>query len=471
MKSKFIFQLIAFFVFGALKAQLKIAPILSNNMVLQRNTEVQIWGTATPGEKISVKASWSKETFKVVSKTNGEWLVKVKTIEAGGPYNLKVTSSKESIVIQNILLGEVWLCSGQSNMEMPVLGYNNQPVNGSLDALFDADDDNIRLFKLKANASETPQMLCSGIWSVSNAESVGKFSAVGYFYAKLLQKKLHVPIGIIFSAWGGTRIEAWMSKETILKYPEPFALSTAKKVDTQNQAAHLYNGMIAPITNYTIKGVIWYQGEGNVENPNEYAALMSGLVENWRSNFGVGQFPFYFVQIAAHPYGWINQKLPPILRDQQTKASLSIQNVGMVSAIDIGEEKSIHPAEKLTVSKRLANWALSETYGLKGIPYKSPVFKNLEVKDSIALIALDNAELGLSTFGKEVECFEIAGRDSIFYPAMMKILKNKVQVWSKQVKEPTAVRYAYSCFPKTKGFLYSTAGLPVLPFNSFNWLE
>lgn len=471
MKSKIISLIIAFFVFGVLQAQLKVAPILSSNMVLQRNAEVKIWGSANPGEKITVKVGWSKETVKFVTNSNGDWLVKVKTTEAGGPYIVKISSSKESIIIQNILLGEVWLCSGQSNMEMPVLGYNNQPVNGAVDALLDADNDNIRLFKMKLKASETPQSLCGGDWVAANAETVGKFSAVGYFYAKLLQKKLNVPIGMIFSAWGGTRIEAWMSKETIVKYPIAYALSTAKKVDNQNQAAHLYNGMIAPITNYVLKGAIWYQGESNVENPNEYAALMSGLVENWRNDFGVGQFPFYFVQIAAHPYGWINQKLPPILRDQQTKASLSIPNVGMVSAIDIGEEKSIHPADKQTVSKRLANWALSETYGLKGIPYKSPVYKSMEIKDTLALIAFDNAELGLSTFGKEVECFEIAGKDSVFYPATMKILKDRLQVWSNRVKEPTAVRYAYSCFPKTKGFLLSTAGLPVLPFNSYNWLK
>lgn len=462
--------MIATLVVGAMNAQLKVASIVSDNMVLQRNAEVKIWGTAKPNENITVSASWNKSQAKVVSNVNGEWITKIKTTAAGGPYTITIASPKEKVKIQNILLGEVWLCSGQSNMEMPVLGYNNQPVNGSADALFDADNDNIRLFKVKLVASPTPKTECEGAWVAASTETVGKFSAIGYFYAKMLQQKLKVPIGMVYSAWGGTRIEAWMKKEIVQMFPKSYELSTKEKLTDHNKAAYLYNGMILPITNYFIKGALWYQGEGNIDYPKEYADLMSAMIEGWRSDFGVGQFPFYFVQLAAYPYAWVNPGLAPVMRDQQTKASLSIPNVGMVSAIDHGDV-IIHPAEKQTIAKRLAYMALGQTYGLKGLPFKSPTFKAIQIKDTVAVITFDNAEMGLTTYGKELECIEIAGQDSVFHQAQIKISKDGLRVWSPQVKAPVVVRYAYSSFPKTKGFLYSTAGIPVLPFNTDNWLK
>lgn len=465
MKSKISGLFFVFYIFTSLQAQLKVATILSDNMVLQRNTVVSVWGTSKPNQTVVVKSSWNKISTKTVVDKTGKWLVKIKTTEAGGPYTITISSQKDKISIQNILLGEVWLCSGQSNMEMPVLGYNNQPVNGALDALLDADNDNIRLFKVKLIATDTLQSDCGGAWVAANTETVGKFSAVGYFYAKLLQKKLNVPVGMVYSAWGGTRIEAWMKKELVEKFPKPYALSTSGKLTKQNKAGSLYNGMIAPITKFSIKGAIWYQGEGNIDYPKEYADLMLAMVEGWRSDFGVGQFPFYFVQLAAYPYAWVNPRLAPMMRDQQAKASIIIPNVGMVTAIDQGDV-IIHPAEKQTIAKRLAYMALGQTYGLKGIPYKSPTFKAMEIKDTLAQIIFNNADMGLTSFRKDVECFEIAGADSVYYQASIKIIKDGIQVWSPQVKKPILVRYAYSSDPKTKGFLYSTAGLPVIPFKT-----
>lgn len=454
-----------------LNAEIKVASVLGDNMVLQRNTEVKIWGKSTPNEKVSLKASWNKDKITTSCNQKGEWVVKVKTSEAGGPYTVTISAGKDKLVLKNILLGEVWLCSGQSNMEMNVVGMSDSPINGSNEMLIDADNNNIRLFTLKKLSIGTPQDTCVGKWDAANAETVSKFSATAYTYGKQLQQKLKVPVGLICSSWGGSRIEAWINKESIANFPLPLAQTTQEKTPVHHRASQLYNGMIAPITNFAIKGAIWYQGESNIVNYKEYAALMAGMVGNWRKDFAIGNFPFYYVEIA--PYWYNNSKAinSALQRNEQLKAMSLIPNSGMASTIDIGEEKNIHPAEKEMVGKRLALWALSETYGMKGISYKSPTFKAMVVKDSVAFISFDNAASGLSTFGKEVESFEVAGQDSVFYPAKMNIVQKQARVWSSKVKVPVAVRYGFCNFPTTKGFLYNTAGLPVLSFRTDNWAK
>jgi len=471
MKTKIKAILILLLFIASIQAKINVASVLGDNMVLQRNTEVQIWGTSQPSEKLSVTTSWNNISTKCTADENGKWLVKVKTTEGGGPYTISIASPKEKIVIKNILLGEVWLCSGQSNMQMPVAGLNNgQLMNGSNELILDADNDNIRLFDVKRVPAGTPQDTCEGKWAVASSETVAPFSAVGYLYAKKLQQKLHVPVGMICSCWGGTRIEAWMSQEALVKFPDALKLTSQEKFKPNNFATYLYNGMIAPIINYTIKGAIWYQGESNINNYKDYAALQASMVANWRKNFGVGDFPFYYVQIA--PFSYPNNK--PIntafQRDEQLKAMALIPNSGMVSTFDIGEEMCIHPAEKVTIANRLAYWAMSETYNCKGLAYKTPTFKNVIYKDSVAILKFDNVPNGLTSFGKEVECFELAGSDSIFYPARL-ILDKEVKVVSPKVKAPVAVRYGFCNFPKTKGYLYNTAGLPVPSFRTDNWIK
>lgn len=470
MKTRTFILFIFLLSFSITQAEIKVASILGDNMVLQRNTEVKLWGKAKPGQKIMIKTNWDKTKTYGVCDQEGNWLMKIKTAEAGGPYTITITSSNEKVTLKNILLGEVWLCSGQSNMELPIAGWGDQPINGSNDILLNADNNNIRLFTVKRNTSETPQESCDGKWLVSSSESVAPFSAVGYLYARQLQKRLKVPVGIINSSWAGTRIQPWLSKKIISKFPVSLAQVSVKDTPPHQKASATYNGMIAPILNFAIKGAIWYQGEGNIGS-KEYPALMEAMVANWRKDFGVGQFPFYFVQIA--PYWYNNSKAinSAIQRDEQQKASLIIPNCGMISTMDIGEEKCIHPAEKETVAKRLAYWAFAETYGIKGISYKSPTYKSLTVKDSVAMISFDNAPNGFSTFGKEVESFEIAGQDSVFYPAKMNIVSKQVRIWSAQVKMPVAVRYGYSNFPKTNGLLYNTSGLPVPSFRTDNWVK
>ena len=454
--------------FFSANAQIKIASILDNNMVLQRNSEVKIWGKSQPNISLKIITSWNKTAVKAVSNENGDWIAKVKTSEAGGPYTINIESGKEKIQLENILLGEVWLCSGQSNMEMPVIGFPYQPIIGSDEALLNADNQNIRLFTVKKAPMATLQDTCSGKWEVANAESVGKFSAVGYYYARILQQKLKVPVGIICSSVGGTPIEAWMSSKALDNFPESFKQSSPGTKD-QGRPSYLYNGMIHPIVNYNIKGIIWYQGETNREDYKNYADLQKAMVSSWRNDFGVGEIPFYYVQIAPYAYGNSKAPLTALMRDEQLKAMKLIPNSGMVCTLDLGNEFWIHPAQKETIAKRLAVYSLSETYGYKGLSYKSPTYKSFEVKDGVVTLSFNNAELGITTFSKNVDCFELAGDDKIFYPAQMIKMNNdfrKVQVVSDKVKVPVAVRYAFSNFPVTEGYLFSTSGLPVPSFRT-----
>jgi len=466
MKIRNLLLLLALSSVLFLQAQIRIASIIGDNMVLQRNSEVKLWGKSKPNDKLTIRVGWDKSILKTVSDANGQWLVKVKTTEAGGPYLISVASGKEKLTLTNILLGEVWLCSGQSNMEMPLRGFNDQPVSGMNDALVDAENDKIRLYTVKKSALDSPQDTCSGNWDIANAMSVGKFSAVGYFYARELQRKLKVPVGIICSSWGGTRIESWMSSQAISSFPISKAKTSVKPAGDPSQPSRLFNGMIHPILNFTIKGAIWYQGETNRFNSNEYADLMTAMVHNWRTDFDLGPFPFYFVQIAPYSYGDSKGLISAYLREAQVKASLMIPNSGMVCTIDIGEEKIIHPSEKLTVAKRLTYWALSETYNKKGIAFQNPLFKMAVAQDSMMVISFDNLENGLTSFGKEISNFEIAGDNKLFYTAKAIIVKKQIQLTCPEVKKPIAVRYCFCNYPQVKGFLYNTAGLPVPPFRS-----
>ena len=464
--------IILFFMLCSLQmqAQLKIASLISDNMVLQRNTDVKLWGKAKAGDKLTIITSWNKTKTKVTANNSGNWMIKVKTIDAGGPYTIEVSSKDEKIIIKNILLGEVWLCSGQSNMEMPIAGFKDQPINGSNDVLVEADNSNIRLFTVKNQWSKKQIDTCNGSWVEANAETVEKFSAVAYFYAKQLENKLKVPIGVICSAWGGARIESWMSEEAISHFPVDLKLTSSDTLKPQYHAYYLYNGMIASLLNFRFKGAIWYQGEANVPNYQDYAALLAGMVNNWRKDFDQGEFSFYYVQIAPYFYGNSKGISSALLRDAQLNAQSLISNAGMVSSVDLGEEKVIHIAEKLTIAKRLSYWAFSETYGFKGIHFKSPTYKSITIKDSVAYLNFDNTVNGLTSFGKEIESFEIAGEDKIFYPAKITTNRNdQVLVSSSKVKVPVAVRYNFYNFSQTKGFLYNTAGLPVPSFRTDNW--
>lgn len=471
MRKRLYFLIVLLTTTLSVLAKIQISPILSNNMVLQRNSEVKIWGKALPGQKIRIESGWDNLSYNTITDSYGDWIVILKTTDAGGPYTLTVSSEKEKVILKNILIGEVWFCSGQSNMEMRILlGYFiDSPVNGAIDALINAENPSIRLFRVGRSSQLFPQDTCSGQWLVANAETVSDFSAVAYYFARYLQQRLKVPVGVISSSWGGSKIEAWMKRETIAKFPEAYKITSNEKIEPFKRASQLYNGMIAPVLNYKIKGVLWYQGESNIGNYYDYSNLLAAMVDDWRRGFNCGNFPFYSVEIAPYSHGNSAARNAAFQREAQFKAMQLIPNSGMITTVDLGEENNIHPAEKEPISKRLFLWALSEAYGIKGIPYKSPVFKNMIVNDSIATLSFDNSYSGFTSYGKPVESFEVAGSDSIFYPASVTISQRRLLVKSPKVKTPVAVRYCFHNFSKTKGYVYSTAGLPIFPFRTDNW--
>ena len=451
----------------SVRAEVLLPAVIADSMVLQQKAAVALWGTANSHSRITVIPSWSNKPYTTVSGADGSWRVLVVTPVAGGPYTITFDDGKKK-VLKDILIGEVWICSGQSNMEMPVKGFINQPVLHSGEILMDSRNPQIRLFRLERALSRKPENNCKATtWEEAGPTSVKEFSAVGYQYAKILQEKLKVPVGMIMTTWGGTVIEAWMNKHSLESFPDIKVLAEADtpKIN-KNEPAVLFNAMINPLVGYGIKGVIWYQGEQNRVNPQIYDRLMAGLVKEWREIWKSGDWPFYYVQIASYGY---NDKLGPAapLREAQQKALSQIPHSGMVVSIDAGEEKSIHPANKTVISQRLAYWALANTYGWEGLPYASPVYRSMKVSKDTVTIGLDNAPNGLSSFGKPIDAFELAGEDKRFFPARARIVSKGVALLSDSVKAPVAVRYAYKDW--VKGDLYNTEGLPVAPFRTDSW--
>lgn len=455
-------------------AQPKPASLFTSNMVLQQNAEVPIWGWAQPGVIVSVSGSWNKQKVSARSDTSGKWMVKLRTPKAGGPYSVTVSDGK-ALTLTNVLAGEVWFCSGQSNMEMPMKGFKGQPVQGANEAILLSKNSRLRLYTVpRSSVTEVQQNSKPSLWKVADPEAVSNFSATGYYFAKLLQELLDVPVGIINDSYSGSYIEAWMTPQSLKAYPDikiPGKNDTIKAVS--RTPTTLYNGMLHPVIGYGIKGVLWYQGESNYDNPDRYEKLLPAMVHEWRSAWGQGEFPFYFAQIA--PYNYL--QLPPYnfggkynsayLRDAQRKVAATMPNSGMAVLLDAGEENSIHPARKQLAGNRLAYLALAKTYGLKGFGFESPDYDSVSIKNGIAEVRFKNAENWLTSYGKELTTFEIAGKDKQFYPAKAIIFRNSVLVSSPQVTEPVAVRYAFKDF--VTGELFSTEGLPVSSFRTDNW--
>jgi len=452
------------FLFGtAVKGKVVLPAVIDNNMVLQQKSEVALWGKAKSNSKIKITTSWNKRSY--VTQANGDslWRVMVSTPEAGGPFAITFDDG-EKLVLNNILIGEVWICSGQSNMSMPVIGLKNQPIAGANDFLLDADNPKIRLFQIQRQYSLRPEFDCKASpWIEANSESVANFSAVGYFYAKILQEKLQVPVGIIQTAWGGTRIEAWTGASSLDSLH--FKSQSGKSKVNQHTPSALYNAMINPIVGFGIKGFLWYQGEANRVNYHQYDRLMEAMVKGWRSVWNLGNLPFYYVQIA--PFRYDGKDKSPFLREAQLKASTLIPNSGMVVSLDVGKEAFIHAPDKFTIAKRLAFWSLANDYGISKLAYASPVYKSHKITNDTVIISFANAKYGLSSFGKELSAFEVAGADKVFYPAKATIVSQGVKVQSEHVKEPIAVRYAFKDW--VIGDLYNTEGLPASSFRTDNW--
>lgn len=451
------------------RSEITLPSLIGSNMVLQQKSKVPLWGKARPHATVRVTTSWDHGMVSAVAAADSSWKVLVKTPAAGGPFTITLEEGTgKKLVLTNVLIGEVWICSGQSNMEMPVKGFKNQPVLHSNELLLDAGNPQIRLFRLERGLSRKGETNCKATaWEEANALSVKEFSAVGYQYAKALQEKLKVPVGVIMPTWGGTVIEAWMDKNSLAAFPEikiPSPTDTSKI--NKNEPTVLFNAMINPLIGYGIKGVIWYQGEQNRVNPRIYDRLMAAMVKEWRTLWNGGDWPFYYVQIAPYAY---NDTLGPAapLREAQARALPQIPHSGMVVSLDAGEEHSIHPADKTTISRRLVCWALANTYGWSGLAYESPVYHSMKVVKDAVHISFDNTPNGLTSFGKPIAAFEVAGEDRIFYPAKAKITGAGITVQSDSVRTPAAVRYGYKDW--VTGDLYNTEGLPVAPFRTDSW--
>jgi sialate O-acetylesterase len=454
-------------------AQVKLPAFFSNGMVLQQQSNAAVWGWAKPGATVKVSSSWNKKNYTTTTDDKGKWKLNIATPTAGGPYSITI-SDGNAVTIKDILIGEVWLCSGQSNMEMPMKGFMGQPVLNSNDAVFNSTNNNIRLYTVPRSVQRTPQDTSKNSnWKPAAPEAVANFSATAYFFGKILYEQLHVPIGLVNVSYGGSPVEAFMDEQTLQAFPEikvPAKTDTAKL--NNKFATVLYNGMLCPFLGYTIKGCIWYQGESNNDRPQQYETLFPAFVQQIRTQSQQGDFPFYYCQIA--PYNYYNYAAAnavnnnsAYLRDAQRKALTKIPNSGMAVLMDIGEEFNIHPMDKATGSKRLAYMALAKTYGQKGYASESPAYDSVSFANGIATIKFTNAPNGLSAFGKPLLQFEIAGANKIFRPAKALVSGAVVTVSAPDVPAPVAVRYAFKDF--VLGDLFSTEGFPVSSFRTDDW--
>ncbi|MEA4935807.1 MAG: sialate O-acetylesterase [Paludibacter sp.] len=466
MKQKSL--LLSLFLTGilfSLSAEIKLPAFFSSEMVLQQQTTAKIWGKADANKKVTLFTSWNLKTYKTTADSNGNWNLSFTTTKAGGPYTMVISDGK-ALTLSNILLGEVWLCSGQSNMEMPVKGFPGQPTEGSNMDILRSSNSQIRLFTVKKEAKIDPQTDVTGRWEETMPISVRDFSATAYYFGRLLQETLKVPVGLVASSWGGSSIEAWMTKEMLANFPEAVIPKTNEDIKTPNQTPTvLYQAMIHPLVGMPIKGVIWYQGESNRNRYQSYAPMFKSMTEGWRKAWNQKDtIPFYFCQIA--PFGYKDGDNTALIREAQAKAAKE-PHTGMAVLMDVGEENCIHPAKKKEAGERLALLALNKTYRNTGIACESPVFKNLEFKDGEIIVNFDGAPLGLFAKNGESKLFTVAGEDKVFYSAQARVNRNRVIVKCDKVVNPVAVRYAFENF--VVGDLFSTEGLPVSSFRSDNW--
>ena len=466
------------------EAEIRLPSVLGDNMVLQRDSQVNLWGWAKPRKSVRIKTSWNRKRYRVRADSEGKWIVKVVTTGAGGPYTITFSDGKKTR-LENILLGEVWICSGQSNMEMPVQGFLGQPCFHAAETMRDARlYPDIRLFTVARDSTDTPRDDCKGEWLLSDPKSVGAFSAVGYYFGRCLNQYLDVPIGLITTNWGGTNIEAWMSPESNAKLGVDEEYTKKNWDEYYLPCSVLYNGMVVPIENYTAKGFIWYQGESNRGNYKEYADMQAEMIRQWREAWGDENMPFYITQIAPYRYSGAEKRRSALLVENQIKATTMVPNCAMASTTDVGTYSLIHEPDKLSVGERLAWLALSRDYGIEGVPADAPTYKSMEIVDGKAIISFNNLcepndQSDPRSFNwlddqgqvvRSVKGFEIAGPDRKFRPAKARLLwsDNQVEVWSDEVKEPVAVRYCFNNYSETN--LKTTLGQPVVPFRTDDWV-
>ena len=496
---------IGFFLFvSALvsNADVTLPSIIGSNMVLQQKSTSSIWGKADSGELVSVKGSWDCAIEKTtVADGAGHWVVEIQTPSAGGPFRL-VIKGNNTLELKNVMSGEVWVAGGQSNMYMPLKGFTElEQVDGSAEEIEAANFPHIRLFNINPDEVafdllENPQFSCPGTWQLCSPETVSNFSAIAYIFGKEIHKETHVPVGIIQASVDGTYLEAWIESSDIEKDAEfreinsTFDTKKALWIEQHpnmelsymlldfQRSGRLFNGIIAPLIPFTIKGAIWYQGESNAGRGEQYQRLFPALIQSWRTRWGQGDFPFYFVQLAnfngKSPNMEITYKKPATpeahpwaeLREAQFM-TLALTNTGMAVAIDLGEANKIHPANKIDVGKRLSRWALAKDYGKK-VSFSGPFYKSMKIEGEKIRLSFNHTDGGLLAKGAKLEGFAVAGANQQFVWADAVIEGDTVVVSNPAIGSPVAVRYAWEFFPLCN--LYNGAGLPASPFRTDHWV-
>jgi sialate O-acetylesterase len=484
-------------VSAAAHSEVRLTPVITDHAVLQRDLPIHVWGEASPGEKLTL--SFHSQNVSTTATSKGLWDTWLGPEPAGGPFVLSIHGSSD-VKISDLLVGDVWFASGQSNMEMPLSGFGNSAhVNDSAKEIAQADLPQVRLLVMEKQASPLPLAQIAATWKVCTPESAKDFSAVGYFFAREIQKHEHVPIGVIDSSWGGTPIDSWISLDTLsadaalmpafsarahfadeqadlmrTKAAEQRADEAAK---AKNQPApshpwhpdpdswtpaNLFNGMVAPFTPFAIKGFLWYQGETD-SSPDRaplYAKMMPTLIADWREQWGLGNLPFLIVQISSFgakpPGDW------GLVRDSQRR-TLSTINTGMAVTLDVGQEDNVHPPDKQTVGMRLALAGRAVAYGEKGLVYSGPLYRQIIRDGGNVEIFFDHAD-GLTGKGGNLKGFELAGSDGKFVAATAQVQGTTVVVSSAEVADPKQVRYAWQNFSDAN--LYNGASLPASTFEA-----
>ncbi len=476
-------------------ADVRLPAVIGDNMVLQQNTSASLWGWAGAGERITVKASWHNAAVRTRASQEGKWIIEVPTPKASGPHTITIKGSN-TIELKNVMSGEVWVCSGQSNMQWTVSNSNHAE-----EEIAAAKYPNIRLFYVPRTVALEPQDDCKAEWKECSSETIPGFSAVAYFFGRTLSRELDVPIGLIHTSWGGTPAESWTRREILegddklapivdrfekrqADYPglleehqkklEEWKVAAAKaKAGGKDQPkkpggpanpvnawtpSGLYNAMIAPLLNYTIQGAIWYQGESNASRAYQYQTLFPAMIENWRTDWNLGDFPFYFVQIAPYK-GQI-----PEIREAQLIAFKKVPNSGMVVTTDIGNVDDIHPRNKQDVGKRLALWALAKTYGEEGVVCSGPIYRAKRLEGNRIRLFFDYVGSGLLADGGELTHFAIAEKDKDFVPAKAVIEGSTIVVSNPDVADPVDVRFGWNNSAEPN--LFNKEGLPASPFRT-----
>lgn len=458
------------------EAKVRPASMITDNMVLQQNANARIYGTADPGSTVTVTPSWDGKAYTTTTDRTGEWSLAVKT-PAGSftPYTITL-SDGEPLTLSNILIGEVWLASGQSNMQMPLKGFPGCCTLGGYDEIASASDEagKVRFFTVPLTQSYTPLDTVAATWTVPSPDTAPEYSALAWHFAKRMSDVLNVPVGIVSAAYGGAKVESWTPRDMLEKYPDvSLDPKDIEPIVHYHRPMLMYNAMFNPIKNYTYNGIIWYQGCSNVATYDTYAERLAAMVKRWRDDIGIGDIPFYAVEIAPYEYGDPTEKgKAPLLREAQWKAVGMIPNSAMISTNDLVEPYerfNIHPADKAAVGKRLCDLALNKTYGKKQFPVESPRYKSHRFMDGAAWVAIDSPSDGICR-NYMIEGFEVAGADRVFHPADSVWLHwqtNEMVVSSKNVPDPVAVRYGWRDF--LPGNLHAGNYLPLIPFRTDDW--